>query len=87
MTPAAVAGPVPALIKDIVTMVLRSLSYADVGSLVEYLKKEPVNPQTLKFLHEIQGLGPTVFEERSWFSDSNNWDGENRLLCCLLIRF
>lgn len=56
-------------------MILRLLSNADLDSLVIFLKKEPVSPQTLRFLHEIQDMGPTALEERSWFCDSDNWDG------------
>ena len=63
---------------------LRFISSDECESLVIFLKKELTNPQSLKFLHEIQDLGPKIFEERSWFSNSDKWDGRFVCLRCVI---
>ncbi len=58
---------------------LRSLSSDDAESVLKYIRNQKPSATSLRFLHEIHEIGPKIFQNRAWFSDSDNWDGEKNL--------
>ena len=59
---------------------LVKLNRNDCDFVVALLKKQETNPQTLKFLHEINDIGLSVFEQRLWFSGRTVGEGGNQFV-------